>query len=269
MTSNNTPQPSYTLHVYYTRYSSWGARIQILLDHFQVPHKVQYYNYTIPALAAPADLGATLPVLDVAPAPGSLNSAEFLRIGDSLSICEFLAEQHPDKTLWPRDPHLRAIARTATAQMHSGFTAFRGAYACNFIARYTGTGIPHDEAAIKDVRKLVQLWSGMRAATKKRLSELGEHDEGFLCGSFGIVDAFFWPALWRLRTYNVPLTGIGADGLEWIKTMWSHPTIKAQGKKYFQQARDPQTLMAAYDDVYKGTANVTYDNFPEDWVFEG
>jgi len=28
------------------------------------------------------------------------------------------------------------------------------------------------------------------------LNELGEKDEGFLFGGFGIVDAFYWPVLW-------------------------------------------------------------------------
>ncbi|KAI1436270.1 putative glutathione S transferase [Xylaria sp. CBS 124048] len=265
----NSAPISYTLHAYCTRYSGWGARVQILLDHFEIPFTVRYYNYTIHSLAAPADLGATLPVLDVTPAPGSQNLVETLRIGDSLSICEFLAEQHPSKPLWPRDPQLRAFARSATAQVHSSFSALSKAYSANFIARYTGTGVPRDEAAMKDVRKLAELWSSLRATTKRRLAQLGEEDEGFLCGSFGIVDAFFWPMLWCLRTYNIPLTGISPDGLEWLRTMWSHPTIKAQAKEYFRQARDPQTLMAAYDDVYKGHANVTYDNSPEGWVFDG
>jgi glutathione S-transferase len=121
-----------------------------------------------------------------------------LRVADSLSISEFLAERHPDRPLWPRDPYLRARARTAAAQMHSGFAALRDACPSNFVARFTGPGIPFDEAAAKDVRDLGKLWDSLRAATKKRLALLGkeDEDEGFLCGGFSIADAFFWPVLW-------------------------------------------------------------------------
>src|SRR5688500_9755656 len=44
-------------------------------------------------------------------------------IGDSLAICEYLAERFP--RLWPADPLDRALARAAAAEMHSGFGALR------------------------------------------------------------------------------------------------------------------------------------------------
>ncbi|KAI0529821.1 putative glutathione S transferase [Xylaria digitata] len=268
MADENTPEPSYTLYVYCTRYSSWGVRAQLILEYFKIPYKVQYFNYTDPALTPPPEL-KTLPVLDVTPAPGLAPSTEgeTLRIPDSLAIGEYLADQHPDKQLWPADPQLRALARTAAAQMHSGFAALRDAYPCNFIARFSGPGVPFDDAVAGDVRKLFALWGSVRVAAKKRLAQLGETDRGFLCGGFSIADAFFWPVLWRLRTYNVPLTGITEDGLKWMNTMWNDPVMKEQAGEYFRQARDPQTRMALYDDVFKDSADVTSSTFAEDWVF--
>ena len=47
-------------------------------------------------------------------------------IADSLAIAEYLAEQFPDAGLWPKDIAARAQARSACAQMHSGFFAMRG-----------------------------------------------------------------------------------------------------------------------------------------------
>src|SRR4051812_32336322 len=47
-------------------------------------------------------------------------------IGDSLAICEYLAERFPAAGLWPADPVARAHARAAAAEMHSGFQALRG-----------------------------------------------------------------------------------------------------------------------------------------------
>ncbi|KAI0101038.1 putative glutathione S transferase [Nemania sp. FL0031] len=269
MADENTPKPSYTLHVYYTRYSSWGVRVQLVFEYFNIPYKVAYYNYTDASQTPPVDL-TVLPVLDVLSIPRLAQAeTEHLRITDSLAICEFLAEQYPDKHLWPTDSHLRATARAVTAQMHSGFAALRAAYPCNFVAKFEGPGIPFDDAIAKDVRKLFTMWEDVRAKTKIRLALLGEEDQGFLCGAFSIADAFFWPVLWRLRTYNVPLAGIGDDGRKWMKTMWNHPVMKAQGNEYFKQERDPLTKMALYDDVFSGKPDVTAGKFAEDWRFDG
>ena len=46
-------------------------------------------------------------------------------VADSLAIAEYLAEQFPSEQLWPTDIAARAQARSACAQMHSGFFAMR------------------------------------------------------------------------------------------------------------------------------------------------
>ncbi|KAI1741187.1 putative glutathione S transferase [Xylaria scruposa] len=262
MANESTTSPNYTFYVYYTRYSSWGARAQLILEYFDIPYNVQYFNFAKPSLCPPADI-STLPVLDV-----TSGNTEPLRIRDSLAIAEYLAEQFPSKHLWPADAHLRALARVAAATMHSGFAALRDACPSNFVARFDGPGIKFSDAVAKDVGKLLALWGSTRAATKKRLAQLGQTDEGFLCGGFSIADAFFWPVLWRLRSYNVPLKGISEDALKWMETMWNDPVIKAQGREYFRQAQDPQTEVPVYDDVFKNSPDVTSGKFTEDWVFE-
>ncbi|KAI1273123.1 putative glutathione S transferase [Xylaria sp. FL0933] len=279
MANENAPEPSYKLYLYYTRYSSWGVRAQLIFEYFHIPYTHQYFSLSDQALAPP-DL-RVLPVLDVTPAPGPISTTtassaaggeqeeETLRIHDSFAIAEFLAEQHAEKHLWPADPQLRALARVAAAQMHSGFASLREAYPTNFVARYTGPGIPFTEAVQADVRKIFELWERLRTNTKKRLALLGEADRGFLCGGFSIADAFFWPVLWRLRSYDVPLTGLSDEGRKWMATMWNDPVMKAQVKVYFQQAANPESYVAAYDDVFKGNPDVTTGTFTEDWVFDG
>jgi glutathione S-transferase len=116
-------------------------------------------------------------------------------IGESLSIAEFLAESHPEKNFWPKDKQLRALARSAAAEMHSGFSALRNTYATNFVARYEGK-IPVGEEAKSEVERVLSVWSEARKSAVKILGELGEVDEGFLFGAFSIADAFFWPVLW-------------------------------------------------------------------------
>ncbi|KAI2469631.1 hypothetical protein F4781DRAFT_211081 [Annulohypoxylon bovei var. microspora] len=248
------------LHVYFTRYSSWGVRVELILDYFQIPHAVKGYGWD-PAVAPPARLsGGLLPVLQPDP-----NDEGFL-IADSLAISEFLADQYPQLHLWPQNPKLKVLARTAAAQMHSGFNVMRNTYHTNFLGRYTGK-IPISEAAAKEIRAMVQLWSKARAATKKILQQLGEEDEGFLFGAFSIADAFFWPVLWRFRSYQLPLTGISEDGLEWMAKMWNDPIMKQQSREFFRQAQNPLTIVEKYENIFRENPDVEYSQFPEDWVF--
>lgn len=121
-------------------------------------------------------------------------------INDSLSIVEYLAESHPSLPLWPRDARLRALARSAVAEMHSGFSALRNAYPSNFIALYEGA-VPLDDAMKREVQRLFVVWANARRATAERLGELGEKDEGFLFGGLGIADSFFWPILWVCTSF--------------------------------------------------------------------
>jgi glutathione S-transferase len=127
-----------------------------------------------------------------------------IEINDSLAICEFLAESHPELPLWPKDRELRALARSAAAEMHSGFGELRNTYHTNVLGKYTGK-VPITEKGKKEVERLLSLWDQSRAKTAQRLKELGEQDDGFLFGQFGIVDAFFWPILW-VRNYLLPLS---------------------------------------------------------------
>jgi glutathione S-transferase len=46
-------------------------------------------------------------------------------IYDSLSIIEYLAEQHPEAKLWPESREARAAGSSISAEMHAGFQALR------------------------------------------------------------------------------------------------------------------------------------------------
>jgi glutathione S-transferase len=127
-----------------------------------------------------------------------------IQINESLSICEFLAELHPELPLWPRDRELRALARSAVAEMHSGYQEIRNTYGTNFTAKYTGK-IPITEQGKKEIERILFLWDQSRTKTAQKLKELGEQDEGFLFGKFGIADAFFWPVLWVRKTFSHPI----------------------------------------------------------------
>lgn len=119
-------------------------------------------------------------------------------IWDSLAICEHLAERFPG--LWPEDPVRRALARAATAEMHSGFVALRTECPMDLAATPTPTVL--SEAARNDVRRIVSVWTQL-------LTQFGGP---FLVGEWSIADAFFTPVATRLRTYGVNLSELGDGG---------------------------------------------------------
>jgi glutathione S-transferase len=115
-------------------------------------------------------------------------------IWDSLAIAEYLAERHPG--LWPADATARAWARCATAEMHSGFAALREEFSMDLKLREARTPSPK---AAADIARIEAIWTEGRT----RFGRGGE----FLCGGFGIVDAFWCPVAFRFRSYGVALRG--------------------------------------------------------------
>ncbi|MEX0839150.1 MAG: glutathione S-transferase family protein [Parvibaculum sp.] len=128
-------------------------------------------------------------------------------IGDSLAICETIADLFPERKLWPRDPLARAIARSAAAEMHSGFGALRRDMPMAVIEHYPGQG--HTDEALADARRIVQLWRDLRW----RHGGQTPGDQGFLFGHFTVADAMYAPVVTRLQTYGVDLAALGDDGL--------------------------------------------------------
>ena len=123
-----------------------------------------------------------------------------LTVWDSLAICEYLAEKFPAAKLWPDDPVLRALARAAAAEMHSGFQSLRGECPMALETEPKATGL--SEATQKNVRRIVALWSDL----------LGRSGGPFLAGEWSIADAFYTPVASRFRTYGVHLSDYGDDG---------------------------------------------------------
>ena len=124
-----------------------------------------------------------------------------LTIWDSLAICEYLAEIFPAAKLWPEDAATRALARAATAEMHSGFASLRGECPMDLALR---TDLALSEATHADIRRIVALWSDLRA----RYAGGGP----FLLGAWSIADAFFTPVATRFRSYGVRLSDFGDTG---------------------------------------------------------
>jgi glutathione S-transferase len=113
-------------------------------------------------------------------------------VWDSLSIAEYLAERH--EGVWPSDPAARAFARSAAAEMHSGFLALRNICGMNVGVRINLHQQP--DALKANIARLSVLWND-------GISRFGGP---FLAGpDFSAADAFFCPVAFRVQTYGLEL----------------------------------------------------------------
>ncbi len=129
-------------------------------------------------------------------------------ISDSLAICETLADLYPEKSLWPADPLARAFARSAAAEMHSGFAGLRRDMPMDMLNKFPGVG--HTDEALAAAARIVDIWRAARITFGQKATR----DQGFLFGSFSIADAMFAPVVSRFETYDVDLDKLGdSDGI--------------------------------------------------------
>lgn len=131
-----------------------------------------------------------------------------VKVWDSLAICEYVNELHPEKHLWPEDSHARAVARAVAAEMHSSFSTLRTVWPMMFLreglAHITGYGVAGDIARID------ALWTSYR-------QEFGGSGD-FLFGEFSIADAFYAPVVSRFVTYGpVTISDASAAYMETIR----------------------------------------------------
>lgn len=123
-----------------------------------------------------------------------------LVIWDSMAICEYLAEKFPEAKLWPADAALRAVGRSAAAEMHSGFQALRGE--CPMALDEEPRVLEISEATQRNVRTIVERWNQL----------LARSGGPFLLGDWSIADAFYTPVATRFRTYGIDLSVHGDAG---------------------------------------------------------
>lgn len=197
-------------------YSSWSLRSWLLLRHFQIHFrevKIPLYSAETKALLARHSPSGKVPVLDIGTT----------LIWDSLAIAETVNELYLEGSGWPRKPDLRALGRSACAEMHSGFSHLRANMPMN--CRRRVKGFQPDAATQADIDRMNTL-----------LGECLERSGGpFLLGRFSIADAFFAPVASRYVTYGIEVPApIGAwmDKLtsleamqEWLSEAEAEPEV--------------------------------------------
>jgi glutathione S-transferase len=190
-------------------YSSWSMRPWVLLRQAGIAFEEEVVRFD--SFDADSRFKQTLSSLTpTAKVPVLVD--DDLAIWDTLAIAEYLAEQYPEKKLWPADKAARARARSICAEMHSGFTGLRSHCPMNIEAHLpeVGARIWRDQPAVhSDVQRLVQMWSGLLQA----------HGGPMLFGDFSIADAYFAPVCMRFNTYALPLPKVVADYVQRVTAL--------------------------------------------------
>jgi len=183
------------LYIGNKNYSSWSMRPWVLLKQAGIPFEEVGVRFD--SFAPDSRFKNTVNALTPTGKVPVLVDGDLV-VWDTLAIAEYVAEQFPDKILWPRDPAHRARARSVCAEMHSGFVGLRSHCPMNIEASLAATGalIWRDQAAVRaDVARLIAMWQELLSA----------HGGPLLFGNFTIADAYFAPVCTRLKTYALPL----------------------------------------------------------------
>ncbi|CAO1654695.1 glutathione S-transferase family protein [Parasphingorhabdus sp. NYA22] len=222
---------TYTLITANRNYSSWSLRPWVLMKALDIPFadEIIYFeenNFERFREFAP---NAQVPCL----------KDDDRTIWDSLAIMEYLAERHPG--CWPEDERARTWARCATAEMHGGFATLRNICPMNVGVR----------------AKLRETEPGLQR-NLDRIGELfaqGLDDFGgpWLAGErFTIVDAFYAPVAFRVRSFKLD---IGEAGRAWVDHIIAHPAMQDWER---QALAEPQREIAHEQEI-AAVATVTAD----------
>lgn len=178
-------------------YSSWSLRPWLVLKHFDVPFEdevLQLQGEGFRDVLAQRSPTAKVPVLQ----DGDLVIVE------TIAIIEYLADRFPEKAIWPADIGQRALARAASAEMHSAFQSLRSHAPMNLRASHPGK--VNIDTVLKDLHRLETLWGDL----------LARSGGPFLFGAFTAADAMFAPVATRIRTYALPVSDLAAGYVEAI-----------------------------------------------------
>ena len=213
-----------TLVIGNKNYSSWSLRPWIWLKQAGVAfaeRRVPLFTETMEADLAPYFSGNKVPVLIDGDAV----------IWDSLAILEYLAERFPHAPGWPEDRMARAMARSVSAEMHSGFFELRDALPMNCRKRFPE--YPIRPAVQADIDRIAAIWERARA---------GYGASGpWLFGGFSIADAMYAPVVFRLWGYDVKLRGVVRD---YVEHFLAQPAMQA-----WKAAGEAETEILAVDEV--------------------
>ncbi len=193
----------YHLAIGNKNYSSWSLRPWVLMKALDIPFSeavIPFHDTAAWSEYRKLSPSGLVPILQ---------DGDQL-VWDSLAIAEYLYESHA--AVWPKDKKARAYARSAAAEMHSGFATLRGICGMN-----VGIRVALNDAAKKAVTpnlvRLDTLW-------EEGLERFGGP---YLAGeSFTAADAFFCPVAFRVQTFGLKLPD---RSMAYVEALLRHPAM--------------------------------------------
>ena len=187
-------------------YSSWSLRGWLAVKQSGLPYEevvVPMYDDAWPERKAQPDLAVSMgkiPTLWDGDKP----------VWDSIAIVDYLNDITGGTRFWPEDRAARALARSMSAEMHSGYVPLRKA--CSMNVRRVFPAQPMSDAVAENVARIDALWAQARA----RFGAGGP----YLFGEFGAADIMFAPVVFRFWGYELPAYPVAQA---YIDAMLAHP----------------------------------------------
>lgn len=191
------------LYIGNRNYSSWSLRAWMALEGLGIPFE---------DVLIPFDFTAGNPQIRAVSPTGLVPVLHHgdVRVWESLSIIEYVAELFPQAGFWPADAKARALARSVSAEMHAGFRALRGA--CPMNLRRVPRKIDLADGVARDVDRIETIWRECRA----------QSGGPFLFGAFSAADAMFAPVVNRFEAYALDVSEATRD---YMAAMMAHPAF--------------------------------------------
>lgn len=205
-------------------YSSWSLRAWLLMKEMGVEFEEQRI-----ALHTEAGKSAIKQVSPSGKVPVYIHNG--LTICDSLAICEYINDLYPEKNCWPTNINDRALARSVSNEMHSGFPTIRTTLFMNCRKRMVYTNISPKLATELD--RVRQIWRDCR--NKKPSGP-------FLFGQFTIADAMYAPMVIRFNAYGIK---VGEIEREYMDSVLSLDSLR----QWMQQGSAESEVLPQYEVV--------------------
>lgn len=185
-------------------YSTWSLRPWLLLKAFNIEYEellVSLGGDDLRQRLLQYSASAKVPVLH----------DDDLEIWDTLAICEYVSEVYLGGKGWPNDTKQRALARSITSEMHSGFGNIRNELPMNIRSMRS---VEISDATKVEINHIDEIWSKSRK-------------NGYLFDEYGIVDCFFTPVASRFKTYGIKLSPIAQS---YADKLLAHPAMQEWSK---------------------------------------
>ncbi|MCS4309050.1 glutathione S-transferase [Rheinheimera pacifica] len=220
------------LYIANKNYSSWSLRPWVLMQQLNIPFMEQLVpfsqqgNFENFRTFSPSGKVPCLVQKDMV-------------VWDSLAIAEYLYETSPD--VWPKDAKARAFARSAAAEMHSGFSTLRNT--CGMSCGHRVKLHQVTPALAQDINRLNELFEqGIR-----------QFGGPFLAGkAFCAADAFFAPVAFRMQSYNLPFSKVATS---YLQNLLALPSMQ----DWYKQALAEPWVDQAHDDEIAAAGQIIAD----------